>query len=100
MKKEANRGYGQYECAICHEIVAPTIREGRRKVTNIFVDHIAPIIDPQTGFVSWDETINRMFCEKDNLQLLCGSCHDKKTLAERAEAKAAREKNKDIEDIE
>jgi hypothetical protein len=56
---------------------------GRKKLTNIFVDHINPIVDPIEGFITWDEYIDRMFCEKDNLQLLCGECHDKKTLAER-----------------
>lgn len=83
-KKDANVERGFYLCAGCKEHVPPTIKQGRRKVTNIFVDHIEPIVDPATGFVDWDTYINRMFCEKDNLQLLCGECHDKKSMAERA----------------
>jgi len=54
---------------------------------DVQVDHIEPIIDPVIGFVSWDETINRMFCEKENLQTLCTECHKAKTANERAESK-------------
>jgi hypothetical protein len=27
--------------------------------------------------------VERLFCEQDNLQVLCVSCHDKKTLKEK-----------------
>lgn len=82
-KKEANVGRGQYRCEGCGEIVPPTIKQGKKRVNNIFVDHIEPIVDPSIGFVSFDVFIDRMFCEKDNLQLLCGKCHDEKSLKER-----------------
>ncbi len=84
VKKEANLRRGIYLCSECKSEVAPTKREGKKRVKNIFVDHIEPIIDPKTGFTTWDECIDRMFCEKDNLQLLCGECHDKKSMEERA----------------
>lgn len=61
---------------------------------NIFVDHIAPIVDPEVGFVSWDEFIERMYCEKDNLQLLCKACHDLKSSDERTTAVERRRKEK------
>jgi len=92
-KKEANRGRGKYKCAACKQTVGPTIKVGRKRVNNVFVDHINPIVDPAVGFVDWDTFINRMFCEKDNLQLLCGDCHDKKSLKER---QIAKERNNNV----
>jgi 5-methylcytosine-specific restriction endonuclease McrA len=49
---------------------------------NINVDHIKPAGSLNTaedlpGFVE------RLFCEQDNLQVLCTTCHDKKTLKEK-----------------
>lgn len=46
------------------------------------VDHIIPVVDPGQGFVDWNTYIPRMFCPKENLQLLCTKCHDIKTLKE------------------
>jgi 5-methylcytosine-specific restriction endonuclease McrA len=46
------------------------------------VDHIEPVV-PLTGFISWDDTIARLFCEKEHLQVLCRRCHDDKTREER-----------------
>lgn len=73
---------------------ATIIKDGKR-VNNAIVDHIDPIISPETGFVSWDETIERMFCEAENLQLLCHDCHTQKTNEERNIAKERRQKEKD-----
>lgn len=92
--KEARTRRGFYRCAGCGEEVPATIvREGKR-VKNTHVDHISPIIDPHVGFVSWDETIDRMFSEKDNLQLLCHECHTVKTNEERAIAAERRRQEK------
>lgn len=95
VKKEARVSRGLYKCASCGSLVSPTVREGSRRVQNIFVDHIEPIIDPATGFTTWDECINRMFCEKLNLQLLCKPCHDVKSNKEREVAKERRKKEKE-----
>jgi hypothetical protein len=46
----------------------------------INVDHIKPIMK---GNPTWNTIIKRMFCEKDGLQLLCKTCHNKKTKDER-----------------
>jgi len=43
------------------------------------VDHIIPIGTEKT----WDEFINGLFCEADNLQVLCKTCHKAKTLKEK-----------------
>ena len=47
-------------------------------------DHIDPII-PVTGFDSWDEVIDRLFCELDGFQAICVGCHKIKTDAENKE---------------
>lgn len=54
---------------------------------DVQVDHISPLIDPSKGFTSWDEVINNMFCEKENLQVLCKPCHLSKTAVEKQLAK-------------
>ena len=51
------------------------------------VDHIKPIIDPITGFTTWDDVVYNMFCERDNLQVLCTDCHSSKTKQEKEERK-------------
>ena len=89
-KKEAQVSRGIYKCAGCEQNVPVSIRQGNKRVNNVFVDHIDPIVDPVEGFTGFDNFIDRMFCEKDNLQLLCGDCHDKKTLEERALRAASR----------
>lgn len=67
-----------YRCARC---------SGHFPAKEVQVDHIRPIIDPKVGFVSWDEVVNNMFCEADNLQCLCVTCHKIKTAEERQLAK-------------
>ena len=72
-----------YKCAECgKEFPAKDVQ----------VDHIEPIV-PLSGFVSWDETIERMLCEKDGLQVLCLTCHSKKSLEERKQARALKNNN-------
>lgn len=51
---------------------------------NIFCDHVNPVVDPLTGFSGWDDFVNRLFCEQENLQVLCKNCHDLKSKEERA----------------
>ena len=67
-----------YKCAKCkkHFVAA-----------DVQVDHIFPVVDPKTGFVSWDLFIDRIFCEIENLQVMCKPCHKVKTEEEKAERK-------------
>jgi hypothetical protein len=44
-------------------------------------------VDPKKGFVGWDVYIDRMFCEIENLQVLCKPCHKIKTDQEKLERK-------------
>lgn len=89
--KEARTKRGFYMCACCGEEVPSSIPvEGsRRRQKNVHVDHINPVV-PVTGWVSWDNCINTLFCELDNLQLVCGECHSTKTKEENEERKKHR----------
>lgn len=51
------------------------------------VDHVVPVIGPE-GFVSWDMVVERMFCEKDKLAVLCKPCHKIKSKQENEERKS------------
>lgn len=93
-KKEANVRRGFYKCAECKEVVPLKVKRNGRMVTNIHIDHIVPMVDPAVGFTNWDEYIERMFCEKDGLQVLCRDCHDVKCSEERAIAVERRRQEK------
>lgn len=63
-----------YRCAMCQQEYTST---------NVEVDHIKPVIDPSVGFTTWDSFINNLFCDNDNLQVLCVDCHKEKTKLEK-----------------
>jgi len=67
-----------YKCVACQKLYV---------ASDVQVDHIKPVVDPKKGFVSWDDFINRIFCEIENLQVLCKPCHKIKTDQEKAERK-------------
>lgn len=54
------------------------------------VDHIKPVVDPKKGFTTWDEFIDRLFCERKNLQAICLECHKVKTAEEKEIRNASR----------
>jgi len=58
------------------------------------VDHIEPVVDSKQGFKTWDVFIDRLYCDKENLQVLCKSCHSSKTLTEKKERTSASKKPK------
>ena len=94
--KAATTKRGFRMCACCEQEVPVTrINEQGKRVKNTFVDHINPIVDPATGFTTWDSCIERMFCEIENLQVLCHACHEEKSNEERAVAAARRQKEKE-----
>lgn len=45
------------------------------------MDHIEPVV-PESGWDSWDGYIERLFCNEDGYQVICKSCHKKKTASE------------------
>ena len=81
--QKARVAKGQYKCAGCKEVVPVTVKKDGKRVRNVFVDHIEPIVSPSEGFTTWDKVIERMFCEEDGFQVLCDKCHKEKTAAER-----------------
>jgi 5-methylcytosine-specific restriction endonuclease McrA len=76
--KATGRKRKMYECAGCAKLF---------KSDEVHVDHIEPVFDPHKRIpailTDWTEVINRMFCEVDNLQVLCHTCHGIKTENER-----------------
>ena len=67
-----------YKCAKCKKLFV---------AADVQVDHVQPVVDPKKGFVGWDVYIDRMFCEIENLQVLCKSDHKIKTDQEKLERK-------------
>ena len=83
VKKAARVGRGMYQCVGYNRephIVPLTLN----KKNNVFVDHLVPIVDPVDGFSTWDDFVNGLFCEEENLQVMCLECHKQKTLDEKA----------------
>lgn len=66
----AKVSYGVYECAECKS-------DTKRK--NIDVDHVVPI----GKFVTFDQFIERLFCNSSGLRVLCKACHKVKTASDK-----------------
>ena len=81
--KNGNTRYG-YRCNICNE-------KFMRK--DIQIDHINPVVSTE-GFTTFDDYIERMFCDADGFQTACFSCHDEKTNREKEDRKEYRKNNK------
>lgn len=77
---KSGRDAKHYRCAAC---------EGEFPQSGVQVDHIEPVGSTS----SWDEFIEKLFCEADNLQVLCKPCHKKKTKNE-LESKESKSKKK------
>ena len=69
-KIKARISRGKYLCATCGQLYGP--RE-------IALDHISPVINPETGFIDWNTYIKRLFIEESGYQVLCKACHTLKT---------------------
>lgn len=85
--KSSGRLAKHYECAGC---------SGHFVAKDVAVDHIDPVVDVN-GFTTWNDVIERMFVEKEGLQVLCSGCHKIKCDEEkqqRKQAKALKDKNK------
>lgn len=62
-----------YKCAECEKLY---------KSTEVQVDHIKPA-GTLRGYDDLPSFVSTLFCEKDNLQVLCKECHAEKTKEER-----------------
>jgi len=76
VNKRSGRLAEHYLCASCG---------GFFVARDVQVDHIDPVVSPEEGFQDWWTYMNRLYCEAENLQVLCKSCHKDKTNAERKE---------------
>lgn len=81
---------GKYKCSSClGENFGPQ---------DIQLDHTIPVIDPHTGFTTWDNYIERLFCETAGFSVMCKECHKWKTSRENSVRSLI--KNDKIEDDE
>lgn len=67
--KNTGRRAKHFRCAGCSGLFVQTA---------VQVDHIAPI----GRDLDWNQFIERLFCEKENLQVLCKPCHKEKSKRE------------------
>lgn len=95
--KNARISRGIYLCNGCKQEVTASIKIDGKRIKNVHVDHINPVVDPKLGWTSWDDVIERMFIEPEGLQVLCYECHTVKTNEERALHKERRIKEKEAE---
>jgi 5-methylcytosine-specific restriction endonuclease McrA len=68
------KNWVQRQCQVCDEWVS---------TSKIAVDHMIPVISIELGKQDWNEFINRLWCDKANLQRICDPCHDSKTYSEK-----------------
>ena len=78
VNKYSGRLAEHYLCANCGEFFI---------ARDVQVDHIDPVVSPNEGFQDWWTFITRLYCEAENLQVLCKPCHKEKTNRERKERK-------------
>jgi 5-methylcytosine-specific restriction endonuclease McrA len=78
----------EYLCSVCGEWYM-----GK----DIQVDHKDPVVDPAIGFVNWDTFISRLFCDVNNLAVICKNDHKAKTDSEKAAAVERRKRLKESE---
>lgn len=83
-KVNARTGRNQYTCNLC---------KGTFGSKDIALDHIEPVIDPETGFVDWNTYVSRMFPDLNGWQILCDGCHNNKSIEEN---RVRRKKSSDI----
>lgn len=103
VKNSAKVDSATYECVNCGkycytgksqkslEMLIEKYPKKTIEMGTIYIDHIDPVEDPSSDWAGWDTYISRLFCEKENLQSLCGFCHDIKS---KEENKIRRERRK------
>lgn len=70
------KGGKQYICTVCKQTFAGN---------KVAVDHISPVVpvNKTVQDLDYNEMVERIFCGKQNLQVVCESCHKAKTKEER-----------------
>lgn len=67
VNKKTGRIGKHYRCAMCGEVFPSS---------EVNVNHIEPVVSIENGFTTWDDFIERLFCVKELLNVLCKPCHD------------------------
>lgn len=70
--EKAHLGRGQWQCQLCKQVF--------KSSKDLHGDHLQPVVDPEKGFTTWDDYINRLFLGA--IQAICISCHQQKSEAE------------------
>lgn len=72
-------------CEICRKIEA---------AYKLQVDHLVPVIPINSSLedMTWDTIMERLWCEPENLQVVCLSCHKEKSKAENKERRELKKK--------
>lgn len=78
INKKTGRLAQHFRCNACKE---------EFPAKEVQVDHIKPVVDPKTGFKDWNTFVKRLFCDIDNLQVLCKTCHQEKSQKEKIKKK-------------
>jgi len=68
--KAARAERGKYRCEQCRELFLRS---------QIQLDHINPVVDPKTGWTTFDDFIVRLFCDAEGFRVLCRICHESVT---------------------
>lgn len=87
-RKLAKRGPNKYECAACKELFG---------TKEIQIDHRIPVVDIELGDQGLEIFAQRLYCEVENLDVLCKNCHAAKSSTEMHLRKLARQRKKDEE---
>jgi len=69
INKRSGRLAEHYLCADCGDFFI---------ARDVQVDHIEPVVSPKEGFQDWWTYMNRLYCEADNLQVLCNLVTNKR----------------------
>lgn len=80
--RKAKVAYNSYKCSLCWQVwpsKLPPLPWKKRKRQNIVADHILEVVNPDTGFTSYDNWIERCFVEEEGFQALCYKCNYEKT---------------------
>ena len=75
---------GVYQCNQCKRPL---------KIKELHVDHINPVKDPRKVKVTLLQFIQSLFCDVENLQVLCKECHEVKSAKENTVRRKTRGKN-------
>ncbi len=74
-------------CPFCKQFIAKSYMQ---------VDHIIPIVKTHETLedLSWDEVIDRLWCNENNLIAICIDCHKKKSKEENKERRKYKKEKK------